>query len=632
VSVGQLSLAVRPTGHYEEKPPRRWRKAELLILLGYLLLAVGLTWRIDLNPAVQVPSTGSRTVESDIYLNVWFMRYAATAVAHGHLPALITTAVNAPRGINLMWNTSMLLPGVLLAPVTLLAGPSASLAVQLVIGFAGSAATLYFVMRRWGVSITAAAIGGAIYGFSPAMLVAAEDHYHLQFAVLPPLIADAVLRLATGRGRVIRTGIWLGLLVAAQVFIAEEMLVDTGLACILLVGVLFLSRPSRLRARLGGMAAGAGIAAVVALALCAHALLVQFRGPLKETGSPWHVGRYWIDPADFITAPNAVLFHGQYRHFIISTRQWPVETFAYLGWPLLILVVVALVAYWRDLRIRLAGLTFLLLEWMGIGNHRVQIGGWHYPVRLLPWHWLVRVHILNQVLPNRFPILADGAAAIVLACVFDRVLASVPARYWWRGPAVAGAAALVLLPIVPRPVPADHVLPAPAGWQAALRGLHLKAGAPVLVLPYSSKMQARANPMEWQAMTNANISLVGGYCIVPDRSGHAVLCNTGLTLTRAQHDSVRHLNWLAENEPRRAGPSRAEMAAAIAAWRPAAVLTADGPDTRLGRYLIKFFGPPTVHEGAVLGWQVRPAAAPAPDTPVWTTPEQNAPVSPAGVR
>jgi hypothetical protein len=145
-------------------------------------------------------------------------------------------------------------------------------------------------------------------------------------------------------------------------------------------------------------------------------------------------------------------------------------------------------------------------------------------------------------------------------------------------------------------------------------------------------MQARANPMEWQAMTNANISLVGGYCIVPDRYGHAVLCNTGLTLTRAQHDSVRHLNWLAENEPRRAGPSRAEMTAAIAAWRPAAVLTADGPDTRLGRYLIKFFGPPTVHEGAVLGWQVRPTAAAAPDTPVWTTPEQNAPVSPAGVR
>jgi hypothetical protein len=630
--VGQLSLAVRSTGRYEERSPRRWRKAELLILLGYVLVAVALTWRIDANPAVRVPSSGSPIVESDIYLNIWFMRYAATAVAHGHLPALITTAVNAPRGINLMWNTSMLLPGVLLAPVTLLAGPSASLAVQLIIGFAGSAATLYYVMRRWGVSIAAAAIGGAVYGFSPAMLVAAEDHYHLQFAVLPPLIADALLRLATGRGRAVLVGIWLGLLVAAQIFIAEEMLVDTALVCLLLVGILFLSRPARLPARLGGMAAGGAVAAVVALALSVHALLVQFRGPLKETGSPWHVSRYWIDPADFITAPSAVLFHGHYRHFIISTHQWPVETFAYLGWPLLIVVVVALVAFWRDLRIRLAGIAFVLLEWMGIGNHKVMIGSWHYPTRLLPWHWLVRIHILNQVLPNRFPILADGAAAMVLVCAIDRVLASLPARYRWRGPAVACAAALVLLPIVPRPVPADHVLPPPAGWQAALRGLHLKAGAPVLVLPYNSNMDDRANPMEWQAMTNASVSLVGGYCIVPDKHGRAVLCNTGRTLDGAQLTSMRHLNWLAEDEPRRAGPSRAAMTAAIAAWRPAAVITADGPGTRLGRYLIKFFGPPTVHAGALLGWRVQPPAALSSAARIWTAPGPAAPLANAAVR
>lgn len=206
-----------------------------------MLVAVLVTWHVDVNPAGRVPSNGNANVQSDIYLNIWFMRYAATAVAHFHLPALITTAVNAPHGINMMWNTSMLLPGVLLTPVTLLWGPSASLAVLLVLGFAGSASTLYFVLRRWGVSIAAAAIGGAVYGFSPALLVSAEDHYHLQFAVLPPLIADAVLRLATGRGRFVRTGAWLGLLVAAQIFIAEELLVDTTLMIVILVAVLVLS-------------------------------------------------------------------------------------------------------------------------------------------------------------------------------------------------------------------------------------------------------------------------------------------------------------------------------------------------------------------------------------------------------
>ncbi len=65
------------------------------------------------------------------------MRYTAEAVAHGHLPALVTQALNAPRGINLMWNTSFLLPSLAMAPVTLLGGPQASLTLMLTLGYAG---------------------------------------------------------------------------------------------------------------------------------------------------------------------------------------------------------------------------------------------------------------------------------------------------------------------------------------------------------------------------------------------------------------------------------------------------------------------------------------------------------------
>jgi hypothetical protein len=38
-----------------------------------------------------------------------------------------------------MWNTSELLPGLVLAPVTLLASPQTSLTIMLTAGFAGSA-------------------------------------------------------------------------------------------------------------------------------------------------------------------------------------------------------------------------------------------------------------------------------------------------------------------------------------------------------------------------------------------------------------------------------------------------------------------------------------------------------------
>jgi hypothetical protein len=587
----------------ERRGAGHWRRAELLVPCCYLLVAVALTIHLWADPAVRVPATGS-SVESDIYLNVWFMRYAAAAVAHGHLPALITTAVNSPHGINLMWNTSLLLPGLVLAPVTLLAGPTVSLAVLQTVGFAGSAAALYLVLRRWGASIAVAAIGGAIYGFSPALMVAAEDHYHLQFAVLPPLIVDAALRLATGRGRPLRTGAWLGLLVAAQLFIAEEMLVDTAIVSAIALIVLIVSRPSVVAGKLAAAAAGAGVALVVVLVICGHALLVQFHGPLTETGSPWPVSRYGTHPADLVTAPSAVLLHGRYGPFLRKTRQQPTETFAYLGWPMLAAVAVSIVACRRDVRVRVAGVIFVVLEWAGLGSNGVTVAGWRVPDLLLPGHWLESVRALDQVLPNRFPILADGAMAAVLAFALDRALATSVPRPVWRRPVVALAAALVILPIIPRPVPAGDVLPPPAGWQAALTALHLRSGASVLVLPISPLLADRAVAMEWQAMSNVPVSLVGGYCIVPAPGGHAVVCDGRQVLDAAQHTTLVRINWLATGKLSQSGPPHAAMTAAIAAWQPAAVVAAVSSDSHLGRYLIRFFGPPMVHRGAMLGWRV----------------------------
>jgi hypothetical protein len=106
-------------------------------------------------------------VDADVELYEWFMRYSAAAVMHGRLPALVTTALNAPQGVNLMWDTPFMLLAVPLAPVTALAGPLASLTIVLTLGFAGSAASLFLVLRRWGCSLWPTALGGAVYGFSP---------------------------------------------------------------------------------------------------------------------------------------------------------------------------------------------------------------------------------------------------------------------------------------------------------------------------------------------------------------------------------------------------------------------------------------------------------------------------------
>jgi len=206
----------------------------------------------------------------------------------------VTTALNAPTGVNLMWNTALLLPGVILAPVTWVAGPQVSLTILTTAGFAGSAVTLFWVLRRWEVSIPAAALGGAVYGFSPALLQAAIGHNDLQPAILPPLIVGAGLRLAIGppasrSARLLarvptwaRTGAWLGLLVAGQIFINEEVALTTALAGVLILLVLAVSRPGTVRGRVAPTAAGLVVAVVVALALAGPALWTQFHGSARR--------------------------------------------------------------------------------------------------------------------------------------------------------------------------------------------------------------------------------------------------------------------------------------------------------------------------------------------------------------
>jgi hypothetical protein len=598
-----LPLDVQRTQQADSPRTRRPRRAVAVVLGCYLLLAFGLTWQLWADPAIRVPTAG-HGVSADIFLSAWFIRYAAVALTHGHLPALVTSALNAPHGVSVMWNTSILLPAVLLAPLTLLAGPLTSLTVMITLGFAGSAATMFAVLRRWGAGLLPAAIGGAVFGFSPALRQAAEDHYHLQFAVLIPLIIDAAVRLFTGRGSPVRTGIWLGLLMSAQIFIAEELLVDAVLAGLIMAIVLVASRPRSVLTRIRPAAAGLGIAVAVLLVLCGYALYIQLRGPLAESGSPWDLAAYGNQPVSFVTAPPAMLLHtgslAGFMHFLASNKQRLVEYFSYLGWPLLVAVLAATAAWWRDLRIRVAGVTFIVLELCSMGGTDVRLAGWRLPANALPWHWLQGLPLLSQALPNRLSILADAAAAVVLAFGLERAWAAARARPRWGRPAVAAAATLALLPVIPLSLTAVAVASTPPGWTAVLDSMHLKRGATVLELPLIGPQT-----MMWQALTGADISIAGGYCITRGPGGKAAACDTANTLTADQHNTLLELRFVGGAVPGRTPPTAATLLGALGTWRPAAIITTSGPGAPLNRYLAGILGPPSEQQGQVLGWRLR---------------------------
>jgi hypothetical protein len=574
----------------EGRPAGRRNAAGWLVLACYLLVAVILTLRLWIDPAGRVQVGDPH--DADLF--AWYIRYAATAVSHGRLPALITTSLNQPQGVSLMWNTSLLVPGVLLAPVTLLAGPQVTLTTVLTLGLAGSAASLYWVSRRWGASMGAAALGGAVYGFSPALINSGIGHYHLVLAVAPPLMVDALLRIVTGRGHWAWAGAWLGLLASAQVFISEEMLIDTALAGLVLVVTLAASRPRAVAARLRPAALGLVTAAAVFLVLCGHALLLQVHGPLHEHSvlpGPW-TG----DTSFFVDPTGTALLHtpggaAAGANFPLG----PPEALAYLGWPLLAVLVAAAVRYWRDPRVRAGAVVFLAMELCSLGGGSQPFApGW-----LLPWHWLQGLPAMAQVLPDRFAIPADGAAAAVLAfaldLALDRARRTAPGARGWRPAVPVAVAVLAVLPLVPLPYQAAPLPAVPAGWQAAFTRLRLAPRARVLVVPIANVGHTQA--MRWQADTGQPAAMIGGYFLGPNRTGQATF-DPG-----PARYADKYVDWLWDGKKHANASTVALIRPAVASWRPAAVIADTRPGSGLGRVLIRLFGPPSFRIGAVLVWR-----------------------------
>jgi hypothetical protein len=590
--------------------PRSERRTLLLTGVYCLLGAVAVTMWLWRDPASRL--VAGNPYDTDQF--AWYFRYDATAVAHFRLPALVTEGMNAPQGVSVMWNTFMLLPGMLLAPVTLLAGPQASLTVLMTAGFAGSAFALIAVLRRWGASTPAAALGGGVYGFSPALIQSSLGHYDLQFAVLPPLIAHAALSLATGRcgpgpRPAARCGALLGLLAAAQLFITEELLFDTGVAVVIMTAVIAASRPRQIAARLRDVAAGLGVAGAVAAIVAGYPLWVQFFGPLRQQTSPFTPDFFKNDLAGFVQPSSLVLLHTRSSAAFAASYpgQLP-EYLGYLGWPLLVVLVLVTVRFWRQLPVRVTAVAFVVLAACSLGGTLLAGGVEHAGIKL-PWYWLQTLPVTGSVLPDRFSIVAGGAAAAAFGFGFDAAWRRWPGAKWF----VAALAAVAVVPLVPAPLPQAPVTALPPGWTTVFSALRLPADAHVLVVPIPVSTFTEA--LRWQADTGQPGSMVGGYYMGPTWTGQAATDGNGLSSeamylnqlwAESAGVSVATVATLPVNQ---IYPDDAQMRAQFRGWGISAIVADTNLDSSFGHYLTGLLGKPTVTAGQVLGWRLRQYAA-----------------------
>jgi hypothetical protein len=224
----------------------------------------------------------------------------------------------------------------------------------------------------------------------------------------------------------------------------------------------------------------------VALLICGHALSVQLYGPFRERSA---LVNTWVgNPAYFVDPPGTLLFHTSASAAAVTGfHMGPAEVLAYLGWPLLAVLVFCAIGFCRDLRVRTAAVTFVVLALCSLGGgHQMFIPG-----QLMPWRWLQNLPILTNALPNRFSILAAGAAAATLAFSLDLARSSAQAWGRTRRGIPLAVAVLAILPLIPLPYQTAPVSPLPAAWQAAFARLRLAPDARVLVVPIPNVAHTR---------------------------------------------------------------------------------------------------------------------------------------------
>lgn len=509
------------------------RRALGLVVAGaaYLLLACLAYW--------PVPPWSSTTAGvcacGDAGQQIWFLGWGAHALLSG-LDPFFTRAIDAPSGVNMAVNTTVLPLGVLLAPVTAWLGPISSFNLALRLAPALSALGVFWVLRMERLRAGPAFVGGLCFGLCAYEAAqASTGHLNLEsVGLLAPLcwlVLDAICRPAR---RPARRGLAIGVLAFVQLLVSAELLADAAVVVGVCAGIVVVvtaasSRlgPDRL-AVLGRRVASVGAPALaVFLLLSAYPLWSMLAGPghLDGPPEPIHVLANYSESLGSLVVPTATQALAPGRIASVGASLFArgsdlTEDGLYLGIPLLMTCVAVVVWRRRDRRVLLTGLFGALGIVLSMGPSLIL---WRRATGIaLPMAVLERVPLLDGAVPARYSVFAQLAAASLLALGLD---AALPARRRRRR-TVQGAAGrlglctlwagVALVPVVPV-VPFSS---APAGVPSVFRtGTTPALGRGSVVLTYPYPVSPATAPMVWQAVDRFRFRLLGADALVPGPGG-----------------------------------------------------------------------------------------------------------------
>jgi hypothetical protein len=466
-------VAAATYGEPKRRTTPRW-VPETIVLAALLIGGVAATWPRATYLAGKLPLDG------DQMQYVWNFWWAAKQLTHLGNP-WFTSYMAAPVGVRLGYDTLMPLVGIVMAPVTLLFGPSASYNLVAILAPGLAAYAMYRAARLWLPSRTGAIAAGAFYGYSSMLTSQAWLHIHTAIGcVFLPMALEAVIRLRRRPGTA--RGIVLGLVVGCAVLVDQETALLAAIVAALGL-VPWLLRHLERRAFWAS-----AVAAVCAAVVASPQLYAMVRAGGKggpPTAPAGSYARYTADlPGLFAPSPHLASYGMTGLAAIYSEHMTAVtaashahELAATFGVVLTVTALAGLVVGWRR-----RGTGQLALLWLGgtilalgsalhvAGREYVPLATQWHGIRvslLMPYTWLIRMPLLSSFREaDRLALLGIVGAALLAGAALDwlrwhgrpfiivvAVLAALEAG--WSG--IEGDRAVpTALPALDRPIAADH--------------------------------------------------------------------------------------------------------------------------------------------------------------------------------
>jgi len=342
---------------------------------------------------------------------IWFLNWRLFAAQH-HLPFFYTYFADAPFGTDLAWTTNLLSLGLLTAPLVAKFGAFAVYN-GLMLAAPGLACWgAYLAGFELTEDYPAALVAGLVFGFSSYMLGQLLDHLNLCFIFAVPFCLWACIAAAKHGWSKWRLGALLGVALAFQFGVSQEIFASLVMFAALAFMVIHVLHPAGrpvLRRLLPGMAMGL----VLSLILISPVLWEMLRNYGDAGRNVAAAKNYSTDLLGFIIPtpldwlggnllqPVTKLFQGNYA-----------EEGAYIGLPLLILLVRLVWRHRSDPRFATPGAVALLAAILSLGPYAHVLG---HEMSTAPWILAFKLPFLKSMLPTRFMLYAWLAIAMLLA-------------------------------------------------------------------------------------------------------------------------------------------------------------------------------------------------------------------------